>query len=62
MAKKIVQNTQQHYCGDCDNAMWFYDSRNIDHNGKPICCRCKFAEYEVLRTKKACKHWKKKTK
>lgn len=67
MKKTIKKNSKQpvniqRYCRDCENAKWSQEFRNLDHKNKPICFTCEFKKkgYNVLRTEKACKRWRKK--
>lgn len=48
-----------HFCGDCGWGKFYYDFKNLDIEGKPICLRCPYTENRVrIRSEKACDKWK----
>lgn len=46
-------------CGDCAHGTYLEHLANMDHEGKPICLRCPFKEFNVGRFEKSCENFKK---
>lgn len=44
-------------CGNCKHGQPYYTHNNLDHNGKPICVRCVYQPYAMVRSEFGCKHW-----
>lgn len=62
MAKKATIKkvpTLDNKCGDCSNGTFLEHQSNMDLNGKPICLKCPFKEFNVGRFEKACINFKK---
>jgi len=62
MAKKATTKKQIpvfNKCVDCSHGEYLDYLANMDMNGKPICLRCPFKEFNVPRFDKACSNFKK---
>lgn len=46
-------------CGDCSHGEFLDYLANMDKDGKPICLKCPFKEFNVGRFEKACGKFKK---
>lgn len=46
-------------CGDCSHGTFLDHFGNFDLDGKPICLKCPFKEFNVGRFEKACEKFKK---
>ncbi len=47
-------------CGNCNHGSWIDSHSNLDWNKKPICLKCPFEKYNIIRSQKACINFKKK--
>lgn len=55
--RKRIRQTKYNIIVAIVDMVWFYDFQNLDFEKKPICCRCKYAIYDNVRSKFACQFW-----
>lgn len=62
MAKKVSTRTkkveEKKVCGDCSHGEYLTYKANLDYLGNPICLKCPFAEFNRMRSEKACNNFK----
>lgn len=48
----------EHVCDDCDYCEWITAWKNLDIYGNPICFKCKYQKWHMIRRRKGCLNWK----
>ena len=60
MGKKKIKQENKNICDTCFYSKWIETHQMKDLNGKPICLKCKYRKYAIIRGNKACEKWTKK--
>lgn len=48
----------EHICDDCVYCEWITVWSNLDIHGNPICFKCKYQKWQMIRRRKGCLNWK----